>query len=276
MGVERVAEEAARRLGVARLRLSRRCGGPTGFLVALEGIDGSGLSTQTRLITGALQLILEARGVVASKEPTDGPVGGLIRRLIGPGGGGADQRLLALLYAADRLWHITRGLPCGPLPRCLASGYVVVFDRYKYSSLAYQSSAAAPGAPAPLEWVATVNAYAPPPHILVYVDVDPEVAWERVKSRGRTLELFEDPETLRGLKRSFDNIIAAVEASGDTWGPRLWRSLEGWSGCLETHSMPAVVRVRDPGDRAPEEVALEALEHTLSSTIRLGLVEAVE
>src|SRR5260221_6737154 len=110
------------------------------IFIALEGIDGSGTTTQS----GHLVAHLASRGrrAHATREPSAGPIGRLLREiLLGqhglPGGAPADGQAMALLFAADRRDHLRR-----EIEPALAAGTDVVSDRYLMSSLAYQAEEA--------------------------------------------------------------------------------------------------------------------------------------
>ncbi len=101
--------------------------GTSGRLVALEGVDGCGKSTQARLLAAAV-------GVEPTAEPGGTPVGAALRRvLLDPGLPDLDERTEALLMAADRAEHVAR-----VLRPALHAGRWVVTDRYSGSTLAYQ------------------------------------------------------------------------------------------------------------------------------------------
>src|SRR5450755_2888527 len=108
-----------------------------GRLVVLEGIDGAGTTTQAaRLAARIKQAGTKAR---TTKEPSDGPVGTLIRhvltgRIVGAKGLAPGWATMALLFAADRMDHVET-----EIEPFLAEGGVIVSDRYDASSLAYQS-----------------------------------------------------------------------------------------------------------------------------------------
>jgi dTMP kinase len=114
-----------------------RAGEPlvAGRFIALEGIDGSGKSTQAGLLEAALAL----RGVtvVRTREPGGTPVGERVREIV-LGTETGDMSLLAeaLLFAASRAEHVQRVI----LP-ALAQGTWVITDRFVDSSLAYQGAA---------------------------------------------------------------------------------------------------------------------------------------
>jgi dTMP kinase len=101
--------------------------------VVLEGVDGSGKSTQADLLVDRLRA--EGREVVATREPGATPAGAAIRSIV-LGDADLDPRTEALLIAADRAEHAA--LVIRP---ALARGAVVVSDRYIPSSLAYQGVA---------------------------------------------------------------------------------------------------------------------------------------
>jgi len=175
-----------------------------GLLVAFEGIDGSGLTTHSRLLVE--RLAREGYRVGYSKEPTWGPVGALIRDMLSQPE--VDHEMLALLYAADRLWHFRVRSCLGlSLEKALEEGYVVVLDRYKYSSMAYQSLGA------PLEWIEVLNSRVPEADLVVYIDVPPEVALSRVAAR-RVTYYYETLERLRRVKEAFEVVLERARARG--------------------------------------------------------------
>lgn len=135
------------------------------MLVAFEGIDGAGKTTQSkRLLTKLRELGVRASW---SKEPSDNRIGMLIRSAL-RGEIDLDQRTLALLFAADRIEHM----------RNLSVDCVTIIDRYVLSSLAYQ------GVFAPFEWILELNKWVRLPDIVFYLDISPEVALRRVADRS--------------------------------------------------------------------------------------------
>lgn len=172
-----------------------------GRFIVLEGIDGSGTTTQAHQLVASL----EAAGQSArfTCEPSSGPIGRQIRQLLG-GGGDEPSRAwdtLALLFAADRLDHVAR-----EIRPALAAGTTVVCDRYDLSSLAYQSATALPGQD-PLPWIRALNQRAPRPHLTLVLDVDPDIAEARRIARGLPQELFER----RDLQRRLAQLYAGAE-----------------------------------------------------------------
>ncbi len=172
----------------------------------IEGLDGAGTTTQVRRLVEHLN----ARGQRAhpTREPSDGPVGKLIREMLTGGHAIPDQALsqstFGLLFAADRLDHLQREIE----PK-LAAGTWVVSDRYYHSSLAYQ------GTGADRDWIALLNARARKPDITVFLKVRPEVAAERRVAAGRTQELFEDLQMQRDVDAGYRATIDELTAQGE-------------------------------------------------------------
>lgn len=165
-----------------------------GVFVVVEGIDGSGSTTHTKLLGKALR----QRGlkVLETCEPSPGPIGSLIRqvlsrRLFVPDATGPRAfawSTMALLFAADRMDHLD-----STIVPALREGTVVLSDRYDLSSLAYQS-VTAPTGDKVVPWIRELNAAALRPDITVVIDVPVEVAEERRRSRGGMEEIFESRE----------------------------------------------------------------------------------
>jgi dTMP kinase len=151
-----------------------------GQLITLEGIDGSGTTTQRDRLTSALETM--GFRVHTTFEPTDGVIGRMIRDAL-KGKISCSPHALALLFAADRLYHLQHEIE----PH-LARGEWVISDRYLLSSLVYQSL------DCPLDWVAEINRYAPMPDHTFLLDLDPALAGERRKSRGQAPDHFEQDD----------------------------------------------------------------------------------
>jgi dTMP kinase len=175
-------------------------------LIVIEGLDGAGTTTQVRRLVEHLN----ARGTRAhaTREPSDGPVGKLIREMLTGGHAIAGQKLsqgtFGLLFAADRLDHLQR-----EVEPALSAGTWVVSDRWYHSSLAYQ------GTGADRDWIAMLNARARKPDITVFLKVRPEVAAERRKAAGRVQELFEDIQMQREVDAGYRATIDELSAQGE-------------------------------------------------------------
>jgi dTMP kinase len=175
---------------------------PRGFFVVLEGIDGSGSTTQARRLVE--QLNERGREAVFTCEPSEGPVGRLIRaalehRLVDQQGveRTLDWATLALLFAADRADHVE-----SVVRPALEHDRVVVSDRYDLSSLAYQSvSAGSP--PGALAWIRELNSRVVRPDLTIVLNVSADVAEHRRRVRAQARELFEVPELQRRLADTY-------------------------------------------------------------------------
>jgi dTMP kinase len=165
-----------------------------GKLIALEGIDGAGTTTHTRL----LREHLSARGleVHTTNEPSRGPIGRLLRSAL-HGDEPLNEQSLALLFAADRLDHVV-----SEVEPHLSGGRVVITDRYVMSSLAYQSLTL------PMAWVAEINGFAPKADVTLFLRVSPQVADQRVEARGGPRELYEKLEKQVAIAKAYE---AALE-----------------------------------------------------------------
>lgn len=167
----------------------------SGHFFALEGIDGSGKSTQLKLLAQQL----EGAGIpcLTTCEPTDGPIGKLLRQVL-TGQVKCDSRVAAPLFAADRLDHLLNEET--GLCRAIEQGITVLSDRYYFSSYAYQS------VDFPLEWVIEANrpcADLLRPTATLFIDVSPELALERIARNRARSELFETRDRLTRTREQY-------------------------------------------------------------------------
>lgn len=175
-----------------------------GQFFALEGIDGSGKSTQLKLLARRL----EEAGFpcLTTCEPTDRPIGKLLRQVL-TGQVRCDSRVVAPLFTADRLDHLLNGET--GLLQAVERGVTVLSDRYYFSSYAYQS------VDFPLEWVMELNrpcADLLRPTATLFLDVDPELALARIAQNRAHAELF---ETRERLTRTREQYFRAFERTRD-------------------------------------------------------------
>jgi dTMP kinase len=174
----------------------------SGRFIVLEGVDGAGTTTHTRLLAESLRA--QGRAVRPTREPTDGPIGTMIRqmlsgRLVVPGLGGPrppSWGTLALLFAADRLDHLEAEIDPN-----VRDGVIVLSDRYVHSSLAYQSLSAG-GDDATRAWIQTINAQARQPDLTIVLDVPAEVTRARRRARSAQDDLYEE-DTLQARLVAF-------------------------------------------------------------------------
>lgn len=173
-----------------------------GHFFALEGIDGSGKSTQIPLLLARLEK--EYGKSYGTREPTEGPIGSLLRQML-TGRVVADYRVIAQLFAADRLDHLTNGVD-GLLPK-IATGVTVVTDRYYFSSYAYHSE------DMPMEAVIAANQQAAAllrPTATIYIDVPVELALERIQAGRFHQQLFETKSRLEKTKANYEKAFARL------------------------------------------------------------------
>lgn len=178
-----------------------------GLFIVLEGPDGAGISTQTALLNTALAQ--HGLRSIATKEPTGGPIGALLRqilshRLVLPTGQQMKEEVVAMLFAADRLDHLHADI----LPR-LDAGTHVVCDRYRLSSYAYQ------GATLGQDWVRNLNSKSIAPDITFFIDVPPEISQQRIASRGNYVELYETEERLRPIYNNYLRLLEEARQAGE-------------------------------------------------------------
>jgi dTMP kinase len=165
-----------------------------GLLIAVEGIDGAGKTTQVRLLEQALRRLGES--VITSKEPTDGPWGRKIRESAATGRLSLEDELEA--FVNDRIDHVRM-----VIRPALDAGEIVILDRYFYSTIAYQGSRGRDIA----ELKAFMESIAPVPAVVLLLDVAPEEGIRRIsESRKEQPNAFEKIETLTRVREAFHKI----------------------------------------------------------------------
>jgi dTMP kinase len=175
-------------------------------LLVLEGLDGAGTTTQARRL---VEHIRAAGGQAhGTREPSDGPIGRLIREMLVGQHAIPEQRIaqstFGLLFAADRMDHLQREVEVQ-----LAAGATVFSERWYHSSLAYQ------GTGADRAWITTLNARARRPDLTIFLEVRPEVAARRRVAAGRVEELFEDIRMQEQVAAGYQATIAELRAAGE-------------------------------------------------------------
>jgi dTMP kinase len=176
-----------------------------GLFIALEGIDGSGTTTQLGRV--AAHLTSRGRRVHTTREPSNGPVGRLLREILlgghrGPGDAPVDGLAMALLFAADRRDHLRR-----EIEPALSAGIDVVTDRYLLSSLAYQAEEAA------RDWVEGLARDVPAPDLTLLLDVPVAVAAARRRAAGRSIERYDDDGFQARVAANYRSLAAREQAS---------------------------------------------------------------
>lgn len=166
-----------------------------GSLIALEGLDGSGKSTQLGFLVASL--VAKGHDVVATREPTDGAWGQRIRAMARSGDLVAPEEELRW-FMEDRAEHIER-----VVAPALAAGHTVVTDRYFLSTVAYQGARG-------LDWraiLAESERRFPIPDLAIVFEIEAQAGLARVAARGGTAEpAFEREDFLVRVAEIFARI----------------------------------------------------------------------
>ena len=170
-----------------------------GLFIVFEGIDGSGKTTQVKMLSAALEAM--GRKTFVTAEPTTFPTGKALREALG-GRVKKSECEMAVMFVADRIAHnITAEEGIEAL---LEAGVDVICDRYYYSSLAYQGQAT------DYQWVKTMNIDCPQirrPDACIYIDLLPEQSLERISKGRDSVEIYENVETLTKVRNQFLAVI---------------------------------------------------------------------
>ena len=173
-----------------------------GKFIVIEGLDGSGQSTQANLLNDFLTK--KGLKVILTKEPTkDSEAGRKIREVLDKKEK-MEPSQLQELFAQDRKEHLENLI----LP-ALKEGKIVISDRYFFSSFAYGTASGLD-----LEWLIKINNNFLLPDITFLLKVSPEVCLERIAKRNQERTIFEEKEKLarvwdvyKILPTRFENIF---------------------------------------------------------------------
>jgi len=167
-----------------------------------EGGDGSGTTTQMSILSERLKKSGNPC-FFSTFEPTNGQIGKVIRAALTKNALLAPQTL-AMLFAADRNEHIYG--PDGILEHANL-GELVISDRYVLSSLVYQ------GIECGDELPASLNSRFPAPQTLIFLDLEPETAIERMKNRA-SLEIYEYREFQVKVREKYKSLLGIYSQAG--------------------------------------------------------------
>ncbi len=173
-----------------------------GAFIVIEGLDGSGKTTQAKLLVERLQ---KSHNAVYTTEPSFGKIGSFIRDRCLYEEKRLDSAVEALLFAADRVEHVQNEV----VP-ALTEGKLVISDRYVYSSLAYQGSAGLN-----IDWINAINKPALKPDLAVFIDVSPEIVLERLNRKKSVMEILETQKKVREVYVKFVANGELVRIDGD-------------------------------------------------------------
>jgi dTMP kinase len=207
-----------------------------GLFVVFEGIDGTGKSTQQRLLAE----VLRNRGyeVIETREPTEGKFGQKIRDHYLSRNTLSPARELEL-FIADRKEHIQKEI----LP-ALRAGKIALCDRYFLSTAAYQGAAGLDP-----EEILALHAFAPAPDLVLIIELDPVESIRRItQKRGDRLNDFEQLEALQKV----DGIFKQMKL------PYI-RRINGSAPKIEVHRqvlshVDSLLQSADPTQNAPEHL----------------------
>lgn len=162
------------------------------MFIVFEGLDGSGQSTQAKLLKDYLEKERNL-SVVLTKEPTDKPpIGDLIRRIlrkeifVSPAA-------LQLLFCADRSEHLEQ-----VIKPALKKNQWVISDRYFYSTVVYGSLNL------DVEWLIKLNEQFLIPDVVFLLKVSPEICLQRIDESRDKREFFEELDKLKRIWQTYE------------------------------------------------------------------------
>ncbi|HEY3779650.1 MAG TPA: dTMP kinase [Fimbriimonadaceae bacterium] len=173
------------------------------MFVTLEGPEGAGKSTVMHRL--AQSLIDAGHLVVTTREPGDGSLGPKIRNILLEGGA-LDPKAELFLFLADRAQHVSE-----VIRPALASGHIVICDRYVDSTMAYQGY----GRGLDLETLRNWNNFATgnlKPDLTLLVDIEPSLGLARIKHKDRL-----DAEPLDFHKKVREGFLAESKLDPERW-----------------------------------------------------------
>jgi len=166
-----------------------------GFFIDIEGLDGSGSSTQVRRVVRALAE--EKVKAYMTKEPSKGPIGKLTQEALMGQFNSLPPASIQLLFAADRGRHLNVEV----IPR-LEKGEMVITDRYAWSSVAFGS------VELDREWLLSLNKDFILPDLTIFIEVSPGICLERIAKERQGIELFEEEEKLEQAWDAFHSLVS--------------------------------------------------------------------
>ncbi|MBO5505412.1 MAG: dTMP kinase [Clostridia bacterium] len=171
--------------------------------IVVEGLDGSGKSTQIKM----LKEYLESKGekVFMTAEPSEGRIGKTLREMLSediP----TDMYFQAGMFLADRIDHCTN--PENGIKKMLEEGYTVISDRYYYSTFAYQ------GTKSDMDYIMKINLDCPAilrPDVCIFLDLNPEICKGRIDTnRGKTEMYEKNIEVMKSIRKNFLDVLNSL------------------------------------------------------------------
>lgn len=173
---------------------------PKGKFIVFEGVDASGKSTISQMLFQKLNQ--EGTDIYKTFEPTDSPIGSVIRNILNRRIA-TSEKTIGALFLADRLDHISN--PVNGMLTYLEKGTNVISDRYYYSSYAYHVPHLS------LDWIIEANSVCAEllrPDIVFYMDIPVEVSMERLNKNRKFHDLFETKERIENTIEHYKSAIA--------------------------------------------------------------------
>ncbi len=170
-----------------------------GKFIVFEGIDGSGKSTISNLLFDKLNS--EFGNIHKTSEPTDSPVGSVIRNILNKRIV-SDEKTIGALFLADRLDHIQN--PVTGILKYLEKGINVISDRYYYSSYAYHVPSFT------MDWLINANKICADllrPDIVFFLDISVEESLKRLGNSRQFQDLFETKEKITQVSENYKEAI---------------------------------------------------------------------
>lgn len=173
-----------------------------GKFIVIEGNEGSGKSVQIESLFKSLQK--EGYKVVRTKEPTDMPVGKIIRNEVLSGKIKVPPQTLQYLYCADRAMHLEK------VEQLLKKGFCVISDRYFWSSVAYGTADV---------WKDEDDFYLMAysllsmyhrfltPDITFYLHIDFKTAMKRIKASHKHKEIYDNEKMWPRIEKGYEFLL---------------------------------------------------------------------
>ena len=160
------------------------------MFIAIDGIDGTGKTTQAAKLVKRLNG--EGFKAELTKEPTDGPIGSIIRSMLSSSAERPSLLSLQLLFTADRNEHVIayKGVMG-------SKDVILVSDRYYFSTVAYGSASGISA-----EYLKLINSIFPKPDLSIIFEAKPEIVMGRIDRRGQK-EIFEHVEFLNKVQAAY-------------------------------------------------------------------------
>ena len=160
------------------------------MFIAIDGIDGTGKTTQAAKLVKRMND--EGLNVELTKEPTDGPIGSIIRSMLSSSAERPSLLSLQLLFTADRNEHVIayKGVMG-------SKDVILVSDRYYFSTVAYGSASGISA-----EYLKLINSIFPKPDLSIIFEAKPEIVMGRIDRRGQK-EIFEHVEFLNKVQAAY-------------------------------------------------------------------------